>query len=86
MTVYWNKQTAKMSTARITGYQVQTATDKNFKKNVKAYSAKGYNTASKKFSGLKSKTTYYVRVRTYMKVGTTTYYSGWSKYKAVKVK
>ena len=33
-----------------------------------------------------AKKTYYVRVRTYKKVGSTYYYSGWSTYKTGKTK
>ena len=90
MTVYWNRQTAKMSTARITGYQVQIATDANFKKSVKTYTIKGYNSASRKITGLKGKTKYYVRIRTYqtLKISgkNTNFFSGWSAKKAVTTK
>lgn len=90
MTVYWNKQTAKMSTSTITGYQVQIATDANFKKNVKTYTVKGYKCESKKITGLKAKTKYYVRICTYktLKISgkDTNFYSGWSGAKNVVTK
>ena len=86
VTAKWSKQTAKMSTKQITGYQVQLSTVKTFKSGVKSKSVAGATKTSFKFTGLKSKTTYYVRVRTYMKVGTVTYYSGWSAVKAIKAK
>jgi len=90
MTVYWNRQTAKMSTARITGYQIQISTSANFKKNAKLYTVKGYKNASKKITGLKAKTKYYVHIRTYRTVKISgkkiNFYSGWSGKKAVATK
>ena len=83
-TVTWKKQTAKMATARITGYQIQYSTKKNFKSGNKTVTVKGYNVGSKKITKLKAKTTYYARIRTYTKVGKKTYYSGWSAVKSVK--
>ena len=86
ITVKWKKQAAKMSKSRIKGYQVQCSTNKKFKSGVKKKTVKGYKKTAVKISRLKSKKTYYVRVRTYMKTGGKTYYSNWSKVKAVKVK
>ncbi len=86
ITVKWAKQSAKMSKARITGYQIQYSTNSKFKSGNKTATVKGYKKTSKKISNLKAKTTYYVRVRTYMKTGGKTYYSGWSKTKSVKTK
>jgi hypothetical protein len=43
-------------------------------------------TVSRKITGLKAKTSYYVQIRTYKKIGSKTYYSGWSKAKSVKTK
>ncbi len=86
LTVKWNKQSARMSKSRITGYQIQLATDKKFKKNVKNVTVKGYKAVSKKVTGLKAKTNYYVRIRTYMKVGSKTYYSTWSGAKVKKTR
>ena len=85
LTVKWAKQATKMSSSRITGYQVQVATDKKFTKNLKKATAKGYDTTSKKIAKLKAKTAYYSRVRTYKTVGGKTYFSPWATYsKAVK--
>lgn len=74
----------------ITGYQIQYSTDKKFKKNSKYVSVNKQTTASKQVKKLKSKKTYYVRIRTYktetiggQKVNV---YSSWSKVKNVKVK
>ena len=86
LTVNWTKQGTKMSKSYVTGYQIQLATDKKFKKNVKNVTVKGYRAVSKKVTGLKAKTNYYVRIRTYMKVGTKTYYSSWSGAKVKKTK
>ena len=82
-TVKWKKQAAKMSTSRITGYQIQLATDSKFTKNKKVVNVKGYSKTSKKVTGLKGGKKYWVRIRTYKKVGSTTYYSPWSKTKTV---
>lgn len=82
VTVKWKKQSAKMSKSRITGYQVQLATDSKFTKGVKTYKVKGYKKTSKKIKSLKRKTKYYVRVRTYL----GSYYSGWSSVKSTKTK
>jgi len=38
ITVKWKKQPAKMSTSRITGYQIQLATNKKLTKGKKYYS------------------------------------------------
>ena len=86
ITVKWTKQTAKMSSARITGYQIQLATDSKFTKNKKTLTVKGYATASKKVSRLKGGKKYYVRIRTYMKTDGRNYYSPWSKARAVTTK
>ncbi|MCR4709620.1 MAG: hypothetical protein K5653_05125, partial [Clostridiales bacterium] len=64
LTAKWAAMKTKMSTERITGYQVQIATNKGFTKNKKSVKVAGYSKVSKKFTGLKAKTTYYVRVRT----------------------
>lgn len=83
--VKWNAQTAKMSTSRITGYQLEYATNSKFT-NAKTTSVKSYLHTSKTLKKLKAKTKYYVRIRTYKTVGGTKYYSSWSKAKTVKTK
>jgi len=80
-TVKWKKQSTQ-----VTGYQIQYTTDKKFKKSVKTTTVSSYKTTSKKISKLSSRKTYYVRIRTYKKVGSTKYYSGWSTVKSVKTK
>ena len=79
MKVTWKKNAA------VTGYQVQYATAKNFKgaKAVTVKKAKTTNTTIKKLTKGKK---YYVRVRTYQKVRSKTYYSAWSASKNVTIK
>lgn len=83
-TVKWSKQATQT-----TGYQLQYATNKNFKgaKNVFVNNTK---TVNKTVSKLKAKQTYYVRVRTYKVVKVngknTKIYSNWSPAKKVVTK
>ena len=90
ITVKWGKQSSKMSKYRITGYQIQLATDKNFKKNVKNVYVSGYSKVSKKVTGLKGGKKYYVRVRTYktLKVNgkNVKHCSSWSNVKSTTTK
>ena len=83
ITVKWNKQSAKMATTRITGYQIKLATNSTFTKNVKTVKVKGYSKISRKVTKLKGGTKYYIKIRTYKTIGKTTCYSKWSKYKTV---
>lgn len=71
--------------SQVTGYQIQYATNKSFK-SAKLKNVTNYKTTSVTLSKLSAKKTYYVRVRTYKKIGKTTFYSGWSaaKYKKTK--
>lgn len=86
LTAKWKANKSKMPKARITGYQVQVAKNTAFTSGVKTATVKGYKKTSKKISKLSAKTRYYVRVRTYMKVGGKTYYSNWSGTKNVVTK
>lgn len=86
LTVKWKKQSAKMSRSRITGYQVQVATNKSFTANKKSCKVKGYTKVSKTFKNLKGGRKYYVRVRTYKVVNGKTYYSKWSTVKSKTTK
>ena len=72
--------------SQATGYQIQYATNSRFTKGQKSVTVKSYRTTSKNITKLKAKKKYYIRVRSYKKVGKTTYYSGWSKAKTVKTK
>ena len=80
ITVKWKK------ISKATGYQVQVATDKKFKKNKKSVTISKNKTISTTIKKLKSKKKYYVRVRTYRKVGGKKVYSSWSSVKNVKTK
>lgn len=81
------KLTVKLnrSLQQSTGYQIQYSTNKTFK-NAKTKTITSYKTSSTTLTGLKAKTTYYIRVRTYKTVGKTKYYSNWSSYKYKKTK
>ena len=83
-TIRWRKVSAK-NQRKIAKIQIQYSTDKNFKKGVKTVYAKKSAT-SKKLTKLQSKKTYYVRIRSYKKVGSVVHISKWSKRKYVKVK
>ena len=77
--VTWTKDSG------VTGYQVMygTKSDLSDGKRVDITS----NTKGKKtVKGLKAKKTYYVKVRSYKKVGNSKYYGAWSDVKKVKTK
>ncbi|MDO4379002.1 MAG: hypothetical protein Q4C64_07750 [Erysipelotrichia bacterium] len=80
LVVYWNKITD------VSGYQVQVATDKKFKKNKKTVTVSNQNTCAKTVKNLKSKKKYYARVRAYKIFNGKKYYGSWSKVKSVKTK
>ena len=84
--VTWSRQSKKMSKSRITGYQIQLATDKNFTENKRTVTVKGYKKTSVKVTKLKAKKKYYVRIRTYKKQKSGKYYSKWSKVKTVRTR
>lgn len=79
-TVYVKKQSKQTS-----GYQVQYSTSKKFK-SPKTKSLTFYKKTGLKVKKLKKHKKYYVRVRTYKKVGKAKYYSSWSSAKSVKTK
>ena len=83
ITVKWAKQATKMSSARITGYQIQLATNSKFTVNKKTVTVKGYSKTSKKVTGLKGGKKFYVRIRTYRTISGIKYYSPWSIVKTV---
>ncbi len=68
--------------AQVSGYQIQYSTAKSFS-GAKSVKITG---TSKTIKSLKAKKTYYVRVRTYKKVGSKVYYSAWSSAKKAKTK
>ena len=85
LTAYWTKKTTQVS-----GYQVQYALNKKFTKGKRTVKVKGCKNGSVKIKKLKSKKTYYVRVRTYKhavgEVLEGNLYSSWSNVKKVRVK
>jgi hypothetical protein len=85
LTVRWNKIATPLGALYIDGYQIQYCTNKNFK-GAKKVTAKGYGRTSKTIKKLRSGKRYYVRVRTYAKVGRTTYFSSWSTSKSVRAR
>ena len=78
-TVEW-----KRVSKQCTGYQIQYATDKNFQQHAATRKVNGAKNASFILSGLKEKTTYYVRIRTFKTVKNATYVSAWSKAKTFR--
>lgn len=83
-------KTVKLTWAKakggVTGYKVQLALDKKFKKSPKTYTVKKAASAAKTVKGLKKGKTYYARVCAYKTVGKTTYKGSWSAVKKVKCK
>lgn len=82
VTVKW-KKVSKKNRKKIQGIEIQIAKDKGFTQIVKSTTA-GKKT-SKVVKGLKSKTTYYVRVRAYKNAADGKHVSAW-KGKKVKIK
>ncbi len=78
--------TAKWSrgTNDVSGYQIKCSKNKSMK-GAKTVTA-GKNATSKKISGLKASTRYYVQLRAYKVVDGKKYYSDWSAKKSVKTK
>ncbi len=71
-TIKWNKQASQT-----TGYQIQYATKRDFS-NAATITIANPNTTSYTSKGRAANTRYYVRVRTYKKIGTGTFYSNWN--------
>ena len=69
----------------IDGYEIQYGLKKNFK-GAKTITVKKAKTVSAELKKLKSKKTYYVRIRAFKKVKGKKYYSDWSKTLSKKVK
>ena len=70
----------------VSGYEIQVATDKKFKKNKKTVTIKKQKTTKTTVKKLKANKKYYVRIRTYKTVNGKKVYSTWSKVKSVKTK
>ncbi len=69
----------------VDGYQIRYSTKHNFE-NDKRVKVKDNTKGSKTVKGLKTKTTYFVKVRTYKKDGNKTVYSSWSDSEPIYVK
>ncbi len=80
--VCWKKQSVQ-----IKGYQIQYSSSKKFtKKTTKQLISVKPKKLVRYIRGVKSGKRYYVRIRTYKKVGGKTYCSNWSKVKTFKAK
>jgi hypothetical protein len=69
--------------SKVTGYEVQLASNNRFTSGKKAYRTIGY---SKKITGLKKGRTYYLRVRSYKSIKRKIQYSSWSAVRSIKCK
>ncbi len=67
---------------KITGYQIQYSTDKDFKEGNQDTKVNGAGAVTSDLKSLTSGQTYYVRIRTYLTEGDSTYYSAWSSAKS----
>lgn len=83
VTVKWTKAAKK---EKVTGYEVMYATNNKFTKGKKTVTVKGAAKVSKKVTKLKSKTKYFVKVRSYKTVKGVKIYSDWSAVKSIKAK
>ena len=68
------------------GYELQCATNKSFTKNVKTLTVTKQNTKKKTVKKLKGGKKYYFRIRAFITINGTKYYSDWSKAKKAKIK
>ena len=68
------------------GYQLQACTNKSFSSSVKKYTVQGGKASSEELTGLTGGKKYYVRIRSFKKVGSSNWYSEWSAAKQVAVK
>lgn len=84
-TARWTAVTTPVGALYVDGYQIQYSTKKSMK-SAKTVTVKGYAQSSRVIKKLKKNKKYYVRIRTFAKVGKTTYYSAWSAKKKVKTK
>lgn len=71
---------------KATGYQIQYCTSSKFKKNWTKERVRSGKVTAVVASGLKSDKTYYVRIRSYKKVGSKYYYSAWGTAKKVAIR
>ncbi len=80
ITLFWKKAKG------VSGYEIQYARNKKFTKNKKTVIIKKSKIKKRKITNLAKNKTYYIRIRTYKKIGNITVYSEWSKVKKVKIK
>ena len=80
ITVIWKKNKT------CSGYAIQYSLDKRFRSGVKTIYIGKNSTTKKTLSGFAKGKTYYVRLASYKKVGSTKILSNWSKAKTVKVR
>ncbi len=66
------------------GYQLQIASDKDFRKIIAQKKIQGAKSNAATVSGLRAKTDYYARIRTALTVKKANYYSAWSKFLSFK--
>ena len=71
VTIKWRKQATQVS-----GYQLQYSTNNKFKK-AKTITINKNSTTSKTISNLSKNKKYYLRIRTFKKIGKAKYYSSW---------
>ena len=81
LAIKWKKK------SDVTGYEIEVARKKNFKKVAKKITVKSARKTSKTLKGLKSGKKYYIRVRTYQVIEGKKFVSYWTVYKkAIKTK
>lgn len=68
------------------GYWIQYATDPNFQRNVKTRKIAGYKKTGATLKKLRTGKRYYVKVCTYYKMPSSTYFSAWSPVKSKRAK
>ncbi len=80
LTVSWKKD------SKVSGYEIVYATNSKFTKGKRTVKVSSYKTYKKTISKLKSKKTYYVKVRAYKTVKKVKYSGSYTTYKKVKIK
>lgn len=72
--------------AKATGYQIVAAKNSKFSKGKKVLTKKGIRQVTYTITKLDSKKIYYVKARSYKKIGNKKYFGPWSKVKKIRVK
>ena len=72
--------------AKATGYQIVAAKNSKFSKGKKVLTKKGTRQVTYTITKLDSKKIYYVKARSYKKIGNKKYFGPWSKVKKIRVK